>query len=75
MYSKLHLCERESMRKSVSAISLSTLSLSARSSSGDGSEAITEERDTPEFSAVALDGVSTVRIHKGPQAIRLSIDG
>jgi len=39
-----------------------------------GNGTATETRDLPSFTSVALNGVSTVRIHNGPQAVRVTID-
>ena len=36
---------------------------------------ITETRNVPAFSSIILNGKSTVRIHKGPQSIQITMDG
>ncbi len=44
----------------------------ARDGAGDGM--VSETRTVPPFSSVALNGIGTVRIHRGPQEVRVSID-
>jgi hypothetical protein len=59
------------MRKTALAILLSTVSLGAcRASEGT----ISEIRQVPAFSSIALNGIGTVRIRQGQQSVRLTID-
>lgn len=39
-----------------------------------GPTVITQKKELPAFSSISLSGVSTVRIHKGPQEVLLTID-
>lgn len=39
-----------------------------------GPTVITQKRELPAFSSISLSGVSTVKIHKGPQEVLLTID-
>lgn len=64
------------MRKPALAVFLSLVSLGASHPMDSGTaNAITETRNVPTFSSITLNGISTVRIHKGPQAVRVTIDG
>jgi hypothetical protein len=64
------------MRKRVLVIFLSAVLLGSCSTINKGdSTVITETRDVPPFSSIALNGISTVRLHQGPLAVRLTIDG
>lgn len=61
------------MRKPTLALILSTVSLGACSSLGAANTA-TETRVLPAFSSIALNGIGAVRIHRGPQSIRVTVD-
>jgi hypothetical protein len=50
------------------------MALSACSPAAAGEGAATQSRSLPRFTSIALNGVSKVRIHRGPQAISLTID-
>jgi len=62
------------MNKPTLAILVSTVAMNA-CATASGREAITEMRPVPFFSSVVLNGVGTVHVRKGPQEVRLTIDG
>jgi hypothetical protein len=54
---------------------LTTASLGGCASSGiHSSQPITEERSVSAFRSIALNGIGTVRVHRGPQSVRVTID-
>jgi hypothetical protein len=62
------------MQKLVLAVLFSTMAIGAGASTPDGKSEATEARNLPPFSSITLNGVSTVRIHRGPQAIRITME-
>lgn len=58
------------MEKSTVAILFAMMALNATATANTA----VETRNVPRFSAVTLNGISTVRIHQGPQAVRINID-
>lgn len=62
------------MNKSALAILVSAVAVNACATTS-GSGTVTETRVVPSFSSVVLNGVGTVHVRKGPQEVRLTIDG
>jgi hypothetical protein len=63
------------MHRRAIALLLSTVSAGAAFAAGDSaSNVVTQTRHLPAFSTLALDGVGTVRVHRGPQEVRVTID-
>jgi hypothetical protein len=76
MYVFVYLHKEFFMCKPALAFILSVVSLTAAQSMDSGAaNMVTETRNVPFFSALVLNGISAVRIHKGPQAVRVTIDG
>lgn len=62
------------MRKATSVVSLLIISTTACFSlNGEEENMITETREVPAFSSIILNGMSTVRIHEGPQSVQVTM--
>lgn len=62
------------MNKSALAILVSAVAVNACATTSGGGT-VTETRDVPSFSSVVLNGVGAVHVRKGPQEVRITIDG
>ncbi len=61
--------------KTALTILLSTATLHTSSAMDTGSaNVVTETRNVPAFSSIALNGIGTVRIHQGPYAVRVKME-
>jgi hypothetical protein len=61
------------MEKSTLAILLTMMAFNACSTTSND-KVVNETRNVTQFSSITLNGISTVRIHQGPQAVRITID-
>lgn len=61
------------MKRIAATALFATMALSSCGTTTNGNAEL-ETRTVPNFSSVSLDGISTVRIHRGPQALRVTID-
>jgi hypothetical protein len=63
------------MQNSALAIILATASLGACATAATADAAVrTETRSVPPFSSIALNGIGTVRVHRGPQKVVVTVD-
>lgn len=63
------------MGKPILALLLTTVTIGSCGAMDPDAGITTETRDLPPFSSIALNGVGTLRIHQGPQSVRVTMDG